>query len=245
MSELKKTATATARHFRNLESMNHTITLTKANDTTVSISVAAASSVSPARRLRDGAVVTDPSSSSTRGSKRKGSHLDFSSTTTTTKSKSNHTNTKANTSIEEALLAATSSTSKGARLLRQGWRTAVNSMYEQNQAVARLTSIQGRRRTVMFRVSLHKYNTSNSTLYMKYPKGVQGRSNQYYEDILPELIDIEVLKSVISSLRNITTNDDTNPEVFRPTNLSLLGRTHYSSCSRYNTRIDRNQGCCH
>lgn len=165
-------------------------------------------SASTARRLYDGAIVGQAKVTRSRSSFGGGA-----------------------TNVEEGLMNSFGSSSKGARLLRQGWKQAVNSMYEQNQSVARLASIGAN--TVQFEI----VNTSTSSapsLQVKYPKGVQGRSDKFYEDIVSELIDVDALKEVTRML----CNSDATTEALRPSNLALLSPRVFWSL-HYHYRINK------
>lgn len=70
------------------------------------------------------------------------------------------------TSLEEALVS-----SAGGGALRSGWRKAVASAYEHNQAAARVAALT---RDCVFQLTTEQAD-ANRTLHVTYPKGVQGR----------------------------------------------------------------------
>jgi hypothetical protein len=107
------------------------------------------------------------------------------------------------------------------RLMRSNWRQAVNSAYEQNQAVARLAAIASG--IVQMEVegaaaslgaaSEESPAGSPATLVVTYPKGVQGRGN--YVDRV-DFLPLDVLRSVVAAIH------PQNPEALRGANLALL-----------------------
>lgn len=137
------------------------------------------------------------------------------------------------TNVEEALMTSFGSRSRGARLLRHGWKQAVNSMYEQNQSVARVASIEAN--TAEFEI-VKNDTTSAQSLHVTYPKGIQGRSDQRYEDIVSELIDIDALKEVVRMI----CNSDSTPEALRPSNLALLSPRVFW-CLHYHYRNNQHE----
>ena len=100
-----------------------------------------------------------------------------------------------------ALLGTLNDSSKGARLLRKGWKSAVSNAYEQNQAVARLNDPH---------IQLTK---RNDQLEVSYSKGVQGRG--VYEEKV-QFLPRDVLQSVICNIY------PSNQDALRPENLALL-----------------------
>lgn len=101
---------------------------------------------------------------------------------------------------EVGLLESLESKNKAGRLMRKGWRQAVESAYEQNQAAARVAGLGAAQ------MSLQEGN-----LEVTYPKGLQGRGS--YQDVV-DYLSREVLQSVVK---------DIHPsEALRPSNLSLL-----------------------
>ena len=113
------------------------------------------------------------------------------------------------------------------RLMRQGWKQAVNDRYEQNKAVARVAAwaIPHAVRWVV-EPPVPPQNDDNKddnndttntttprTLHVTFPKGVQGRGT-YQESV--DYLPVSVLKQVIASIH------PTNRETLRPLNLALL-----------------------
>ena len=113
------------------------------------------------------------------------------------------------------------------RLMRQGWKQAVNDRYEQNKAVARVAAwaIPHAVRWVV-EPPVPPQNDGNKddnndttntttprTLHVSFPKGVQGRGT-YQESV--DYLPVSVLKQVIASIH------PTNRETLRPSNLALL-----------------------
>jgi hypothetical protein len=146
----------------------------------------AAVSSGSARRLRDGAVVNSPASK--RSKKTIARPL----------------------SEEDAVTSLVESAGR-----RGGaWRQAVEDVYQDNQAVARLSSIQAG--TAVFQV-VSDSGTSESQLpimRVTYPKGVQGSRGSYVDtvDYLNQQLIREVVKGIHSD----------QPETLRPLHLSKL-----------------------
>jgi len=126
----------------------------------------------------------------------------------------------------EALLGTLHSTSTASRLMRKNWKQAVNSVYEQNQAVARLAAVVSGTcqlqlvdaRGSPVSATDNDVDTENDTamtldsqLQVTYPKGVQGRGN--YTDTV-DCISVSLLQSVVAAIQPA--------EAARPENLCLL-----------------------
>ena len=164
------------------------------------------------RRLRDGAVTTSP--------RRKRTKMGTSSTTTNRGS-----------DIVEGLVSTTTDTSSSARLMRKGWRQAVESAYEQNQAHARVAASQNLIRMVEFTITNESIGTSTSDqpaqLQVAYKKGVQGRG--VYTDVV-DFIDYDVLVATISEIHPA--------EALRSFHLALLSpRVFWSLLYHYKNHI--------
>ena len=158
------------------------------------------------RRLQDGATVASPTRKTT--SRRRNNNPSSSSSSSTT-------------DPSVALLETLESSSAQGRLMRKGWKDAVQDRYEQNKAVARLAAIP-HNVTMELLAAAPQQNSINSTttsdiydatLKVTFAKGVQGRGD-YHEQVhyLPKA----VLQSVIAAIH------PTNPEALRPSNLALL-----------------------
>jgi cell fate (sporulation/competence/biofilm development) regulator YmcA (YheA/YmcA/DUF963 family) len=112
-----------------------------------------------------------------------------------------------------ALLGSLEERSTAARLMRKGWRKAVNDAFEQNRAVARVAAIPAKAIFTFPETIASEVDTVGQTLLVTYPKGLQGRGD-YEErvDYLPR----DVLVSVIAAIHPV------NPDALRPANLALL-----------------------
>ena len=108
-----------------------------------------------------------------------------------------------------ALVEATSGRSKQARLMREGWKQAINDAYEHNKAVARLAAIAANN----FTFNLADNERSNS-VRITFDKGIQGRG-EYTETV--DFLTKEVLTTALASI-----HASGNPEALRPENMALL-----------------------
>lgn len=170
-----------------------------------------AASATTGRRLNDGAVIPPKVAKTTSRSPRKRRRDDACSA-------------PASADPGVALLNALSSTSKGARLMRQGWRHAVRDAEEQSRSLSRLAAITAG--TVQYSNTTTKttresdketenmeLNAPLQQLFVTYPKGIQGRGT--YTDTV-DYLPLDVLQSVIQGIHPV------NPEALRPENLALL-----------------------
>jgi hypothetical protein len=122
------------------------------------------------------------------------------------------------TSLEEGLVAATSDRSAGARLMRRGWRQAVQSAYEQNQAAARVAAAQHLRAVTLVLPEVARGNDEEEEapsqprlLQVTYPKGIQGRGTFTDQvDYLPHDLVVATIQSLHPS------------EALRSSHLALL-----------------------
>jgi cell fate (sporulation/competence/biofilm development) regulator YmcA (YheA/YmcA/DUF963 family) len=113
-----------------------------------------------------------------------------------------------------ALLGSLEDTSTQGRLMRQGWRQAVQSAYEHNQAAARVAAIPHLAQFSMeSSLTTHSHDSAIERMTVTYPRGIQGRGT-YTETV--DLIPHEVLATVIGGIH------PANPEALRPINLALL-----------------------
>jgi hypothetical protein len=176
--------------------------------------------VSGGRRLRDGAVTTT-------SPRRK---------RTKARSSSTMASTNRGEDIVEGLVSATTDTSSSARFMRKGWRQAVESAYEQNQANARVAASQNITAMVEFTI-LTPEGTSppddsdveteplqSQQLQVIYKKGVQGRGT--YTDVV-DYIHYDVLVATIAQIHP--------SEALRSFHLALLSpRVFWSLLYHYN-----------
>ena len=160
------------------------------------------------RRLQDGATVASPTRKTT--SRRRNNNPSSSSSSSSS-----------TTDPSVALLETLESSSAQGRLMRKGWKDAVQDRYEQNKAVARLAAIP-HNVTMQLLAAAPQRNSNNSTttsdmddatLKVTFAKGVQGRGD-YHEQV--QYLPKPVLQSVIAAIH------PTNPEALRPSNLALL-----------------------
>lgn len=161
------------------------------------------SATSAGRRLHDGAVLT-PAKKRRKTSK------------TTTKATATTPSSSQPSDPALALLAATNEPTRGAQLMRAGWRQAVQDAFEQNKAVARVAAVTSG--DYELRVlkddssSLsHQEDSVDMRLQVKFAKGVQGRG--YFEETV-EGLPRAVVQSVIQAIHPT--------EALRPQNLALL-----------------------
>jgi hypothetical protein len=119
------------------------------------------------------------------------------------------------TSLEEGLVAATSDRSSAARLMRRGWRQAVQSAYEQNQAAARVAAVQNLSSSKLIFSLLdsnaHGANTQQQQLQVSYPKGIQGRGT------FTDVVDYLPLDLVVAAVQSLHPS-----EALRSSHLALL-----------------------
>jgi hypothetical protein len=125
-----------------------------------------------------------------------------------------------------ALLGSLQDSNAAGRLMRKNWKQAVNSSYEQNQAVARLAAVANYNAASAGNVTMQRVHRdgrpvpdddnmpdddTDYSLQVTYPKGIQGRGN-YVDtvDYLPEA----VLKSVVAAIHPA--------DALRQENLALL-----------------------
>jgi hypothetical protein len=125
-----------------------------------------------------------------------------------------------------ALLGSLQASNQAGRLMRKNWKQAVNSSYEQNQAVARLAAVSSAKVTF---VRVHRDGTpfndhdnmddnenddvdnTDCSLQVTYPKGIQGRGD--YVDTV-DYLPVQVLKSVVAAIHPA--------DALRQENLALL-----------------------
>jgi hypothetical protein len=141
------------------------------------------------------------------------------------------------TDIIEGLVSATNSKTTGARLMRKGWRQAVESAYEQNQASARVAAAQSID-SIEFMIKEPSSTSSSQSnvqqLHVEYKKGVQGRGK--YLDAV-DYIDHDVLVATISAIYP--------SEALRSFHLALLSPRVFWSLlyhyKNYRITIDENE----
>lgn len=146
-----------------------------------------------------------------------------------------------------ALLGSLQDSGTAGRLMRKNWKQAVNSSYEQNQAVARLAAVANMysngNGVTMQRVYRDgrpvpdnvnddddKEDNTDYALQVTYPKGIQGRGN-YVDtvDYLPQ----QVLKSVVAAIHPA--------DALRQENLALLSpRVFWSVLYHYHQNNNNN-----
>jgi hypothetical protein len=200
----------------------HFAALSRSTAPTAAASSSAASSSPTAsggggRRLRDGATISPPPPRRSAQRRKVGDRTDAVP--------------KDTDSVAEGLLALASGSgnSTGQRLMRRGWRQAVQSAHEQTLSTCRVAAA-AQLDAVSFRIlpaanasqnddhARSNLNQELAQLSVAYPKGVQGRGQ--YTDVV-DFLDREVLVAAIAAIYPA--------EALRAANLALLSPRVYWS----------------
>ena len=187
------------------------------------------------RRLRDGAIVVDGTGTTNRRTPtRKRSKM--------TPHGDGSSSSNSGTNWIEGLVSSTTDRTTSARTMRQGWRQAVESAYEQNQASARVAAAVAQCTTTnthhppieWTRTTTSTTDTAGSSpqqqLKVVYQKGVQGRG--VYTDVV-DFIEYDVLVAAIGEIYP--------SQALRSFHLALLSpRVFWSLVYHYNNYNQQN-----
>jgi hypothetical protein len=133
-----------------------------------------------------------------------------------------------------------SSNDRDSRLIRRGWKQAVQDAAERSKAVARLAAVAAGR----FHITVAYADSNKSSCssphdhpirheeedkivkcQIRFPKGVQGRGDYVDENV--DILTEAVLQSVVAAIYPV------NPEALRPENLALLSPRFFWSIVHY------------